>query len=560
MSLPRYRPPADAPSHFTLPRYPAMNSLAWTLPWIVTLSYAVTYVADARGQAVDLVGDLQDKAATAKQASWGHWGPFEDKYSSWTNHSNRLIPVYTLGGDLASFKGKQSAYRDPERLRKIFGYLPTQTVNPEAEYFDQTDLYRLQMAAVEAGKKYIFLVVFDGMDWDTTRAASIYRSQKVSYTSGRGSGLFFQDYQASTADFGLMVTAPHSAKANVDVNAQAVIAASDKLSGYDPLKGGSMPWTTEVDLTYLIGKDRDLPHTFTDSASSATSMCSGIKTYNAAINFAPSGEQVEPIGRTLQQRGWKVGIVTSVPISHATPACAYANNVTRSDYQDISRDLLGLPSASHRAQPLPGADLVLGAGWGVHADKDNAQGDNFMPGNRYLADADLRAVNVDQGGQYTVAQRTAGQLGNDVLNRATSTAIAKKTKLLGYFGTKHGHLPYQTADGKFNPVKDVAAREAYTLGDVEENPTLAELTKAGLRYLESSDRFWMMLEPGDVDWANHSNNLDNAIGAVLSGDDAVREVVQWIESKNAWDQSLVIVTADHGHLLVIREPSVLTGK
>ena len=69
--------------------------------------------------------------------------------------------------------------------------------------------------------------------------------------------------------------------------------------------------------------------------------------------------------------------MTSVPISHATPAAAYSHNVSRSDYQDLSRDLLGLPSISHRELPLPGIDVLLSAGWGEIVEAD---GTRLQPG------------------------------------------------------------------------------------------------------------------------------------------------------------------------------------
>jgi alkaline phosphatase len=101
-------------------------------------------------------------------------------------------------------------------------------------------------------------------------------------------------------------------------------------------------------------------------------------------------------------------------------------------------------------------------------------------------------------------------------------------------------------------------REIYSEADVFENPTLADMTKAAIQVLEKrSEGFWLMVEAGDVDWANHSNNIDNSIGAVLSGEDAVANIFGWIESKNAWDDSLVIITADHGHFFHLLDPSAL---
>src|SRR6185437_3411947 len=128
-----------------------------------------------------------------------------------------------------------------------------------------------------------------------------------------------------------------------------------------------------------------------------------------SINVGPSGEQVVPIARQLQSEGFAIGVVTSVPISHATPACAYANNVWRDDYQDLSRDLLGLPSIAHPSKPLPGVDVLLGAGWGTKIETTDAgQGKNFVAGNRYLTTADLAAIDATGGGHYRVAQRTSG--------------------------------------------------------------------------------------------------------------------------------------------------------
>ena len=69
-----------------------------------------------------------------------------------------------------------------------------------------------------------------------------------------------------------------------------------------------------------------------------------------------------------------------------------------------------------------------------------------------------------------------------------------------------------------------------------------------------------MIEAGDVDWANHQNNIDNSIGAVLSGEEAFARLVSWIESHGGWKETCVIVTADHGHYLVLDKPELLTGK
>ena len=481
-----------------------------------------------------------------------------------------MIPVYTFGIDLDAVGGASSVYRDERRLTELYGRLPGRTLNPQAEYFDQTDVFRLQEQAAAAGKKRIVLMIFDGMDWHTTRTAAIAATGRVAYDEGRGTGFAFQDYRGVSTDFGFCATSPANDGTRVDVDAQAVRnPGGETPGGYDPARGGATPWDPRCDLRYLIGRDRDGPDAVTDSAASATSLCTGRKTYNDAINVDPAGVEIVPLARRLQERGWAVGAVSSVPVSHATPACAYATNVSRDDYQDIARDQLGERSIFHREAPLPGLDVLIGGGWGVAGDpvKDRDQGRNVEPGNKYVADSTRAVIDAAHGGRYRVAERTAGRRGADVLAEAARDAVARKLRLFGFFGVGEGHLPFRTADGDFNPAgvagfgpdaaplrKKYGGAVHYTPADVAENPTLADMAVAALDVLASRGPFWLMVEAGDVDWASHANNIDTAIGAVQSGDAAFQAVVDWIERHDAWDDAAVIVTSDHGHLFVLTDP------
>lgn len=522
--------------------------------------------------AADPLRELQAAAIQAGRSDVAHWGPDSEKYISWSSHTNRLIPVYTFGTrgagegiDLGSYAGANSPYRSEEKLKAIYGFLPTHTLNPQAEYFDQTNLGELQRAALQAGRKHIFLVVFDGMDWQTTRAAAIYNSGRVGYDQGRGAGLHFLDYDArGTSQFGFVVTSPHDEGTDGNPDRQELIfPVKPQPGGYNVAKAGPTPWQPGNDLWYPIGlASKGVPgeHAYPDSAATATSLCTGVKTYNAAINIDPSGHQLQTVAHLAQERGYAVGTVTSVPISHATPAASYAHNVSRDDFQDLSRDLLGLPSASHPHTPLPGLDVLIGSGAGTESKTDKGQGANFIPGNRYLTAADLQTVDVAHGGRYVVAQRTPGQSGTAVLQAATATAARSGKRLLGMFGfAKTGHLPFQTADGDYRPAPGKTGKaEEYSDADLRENPTLADMTAAAITVLSRNPQgFWMMVEAGDVDWANHDNNLDASIGAVKSGDAAVKVITDWVEQHSNWNESLLIVTADHGHYLVLTNPQAV---
>ncbi|TWT61435.1 alkaline phosphatase [Rubinisphaera italica] len=515
----------------------------------------------------DYLFQLQTDAVEAGKSPVGHWGWEQDNYMKWGTHSNRLIPVYTFGTckagdgiDLTDYQNENSPYRNTASVRQIFHRVPPGTVNNEAEYFDQTNIYDIQLAALRDGKKHIILVVFDGMDWQTTFNASTYKNQQVKYDSGRGSGLHFQDYQAQgTSQFGWMVTSPYSDNGKVNVDHQTVSMENNpKLGGYTAAIGGPYPWSIPTELEYLIGKGT-IEHTYTDSASSATSMTTGEKTYDAAINIGPFGNQFTTIAHLAQKKNYKIGVVTSVPISHATPAAAYAHNVSRNDYQDLTRDLLGLTSISHPNNPLSGVDVLIGCGFGEDRNQDAGQGENFVPGNGYLTTEDLLKADSRMGGKYLVAQRSEGVSGKTLLEVAAQDAIDQQKRLFGFFGVDKGHLPFQTANGDFNPTIGRSKKaENYTDADLFENPTLSDFTAQAINVLSHNDApFWLMVEAGDVDWANHDNNLDNSIGAVLSGDAAVKVVTDWVEANSSWDETVMIVTADHGHYFVLEDPQLL---
>lgn len=534
-------------------------------------------------RAQDFIRELQRQAIEGDVSLLGHWGPVPEQYTYWRSHSNRLIPVYafgTKGGgdgiDLECYTGARSVYRNAKALQRIYGSLPTNTVNPTAEYMDQTNLAAIQRAAIAAGRKYVFLVVFDGMDWQTTFAAATYNNRQIAYREGRGTGLHFLDYTAGgTTQYGWMVTAPINEGTKTDVDKQTLKDSGTPIpGGYRVEKGGPNPWTPGNDPFYPITKvaagksDAVGEHAYADSASTATAMCSGEKTYNDAINVDRTGGQVATVAHEAQQKGLKVGVVTSVPISHATPASAYAHNVHRDDYQDLTRDLLGLRSIAHPTEALPGVDVLIGGGWGDEnlrsdSSEGKAQGTNFVPGNLWITPADLQSVDVEHGGKYVVAIREAGVDGARRLFAASQQAVDSGRRLFGFYGNDkaRGHLPFQTADGNYNPTigqKKVAER--YTPADLLENPTLAEMTSAALIVLEQSPSgFWLMVEAGDVDWANHDDNIDNSIGAVNSGDRAVKVITDWVEKHSNWKESLLIVTADHGHYLVLDRPELLTG-
>ena len=54
-----------------------------------------------------------------------------------------------------------------------------------------------------------------------------------------------------------------------------------------------------------------------------------------------------------------------------------------------------------------------------------------------------------------------------------------------------------------------------------------------------------MIEGGAVDWANHANEPDRMIEEQIDFVKAVEAVVAWVDKHSNWNDTLLILTADH---------------
>jgi alkaline phosphatase len=77
-------------------------------------------------------------------------------------------------------------------------------------------------------------------------------------------------------------------------------------------------------------------------------------------------------------------------------------------------------------------------------------------------------------------------------------------------------------------------------------PTLATMTRGAINVLSRNPNgFFLMVEGGAVDQASHSNRAGRMIEEMIDFTAAVEAVVQWVEAHSNWDETLLIVTADH---------------
>jgi alkaline phosphatase len=84
-----------------------------------------------------------------------------------------------------------------------------------------------------------------------------------------------------------------------------------------------------------------------------------------------------------------------------------------------------------------------------------------------------------------------------------------------------------------------------------ENPTFTEASLAALKVLsQDPNGFFVMLEQGDIDWANHDNDFQRMVGTTKDLDDAVQAIIDFVNQPGDgmdWTNTLLIVTADHSN-------------
>ena len=129
-----------------------------------------------------------------------------------------------------------------------------------------------------------------------------------------------------------------------------------------------------------------------------------------------------------------------------------------------------------------------------------AQGANAVAGNLYITEADLAAVDVKNGGAYVVAQTTSGVNGAKALQAAADRAVAEKRRLFGFYGSGANTCPTARPTAATTRLKGIKGTlESYSKADLDENPTLADMTRAALTVMaaEKGRPFALFVEAGD---------------------------------------------------------------
>src|SRR5690554_1454694 len=241
----------------------------------------------------------------------------------------------------------------------------------------------------------------------------------------------------------------------------------------------------------------------TDSAAASSSWGGGHRVSNGSLNVGPNGEAHTPIWVKFKKAGKMAGCVTSVAITHATPAGFCANSNKRNAQDDIAEQYLER-----------GFDVLMGGG------------DNFFNKDKRKDKQDLYTKFKNKG--YQIAK-----------SRAELKNLQAKAPVLGVFADDA--LPYYIDRNSDTELQ-------------RHVPTLAEMSAKAIEVLsQSHNGFVLQIESGKVDWAAHANDLGGLIHEQIQFDEAIKVVMDFAEKDK---ETLVIITSDHGNA----NPGIIYGK
>lgn len=254
---------------------------------------------------------------------------------------------------------------------------------------------------------------------------------------------------------------------------------------------------------------------YTDSAASGTALATGVKTANGKLGVDPNDAKLENASERAKKLGKAAGVVSSVPFSHATPAAWASHNPKRNNYHEIAAEMI--------AGDL---DVIMGAGHPLYTDDAVlAEQANY----KYISEKSYEEI-MAEGSKWDV-----------IVDESEFQALADGTVKPDqqYFGLAPAASTLQFNRTGNDPLQPFATPE----NDIVDLPTMS---KAALNVLgQDEDGFHLMIEGGAIDWAGHANTIGPNIEEVIDFNEAVDTVIEWVEKNSSWDETLLIVTADH---------------
>lgn len=288
-----------------------------------------------------------------------------------------------------------------------------------------------------------------------------------------------------------------------------------------------------------------------DSAGTMTAMMSGVKTDVGVIGVSEeiergdcstvAGNELITSLELAEIAGKSTGIISTARITHATPAATYAKSADRnwediSDMpesavtagcKDIADQLVNFEAnleARFAGLDVDGIEVVMGGGRRHFLPKDAAANSpdavSEVEGDR----TDGRNLVTEWQSQYPQGTYVFDETGFDSINTDTTSRI------FGLFN--ESHMQYEADRGN----------------DISGEPSIAQMTAKAIDVLDNNEAgFFLMVESGRIDHAHHAGNAYGALTDTIALSEAVDQAMTMTDPSD----TLIIVTADHGHVFTI---------
>lgn len=303
------------------------------------------------------------------------------------------------------------------------------------------------------------------------------------------------------------------------------------LNVWDNSYQSSLAWT---DPLYLRNRTNA-----TCSGASGTAIASGTKTYYYSLGVDVHQNAVNTIARHAKEIGKSAGVCANIPISDATPAVFFANNVSRNNGGEIYKQLI-LESK---------ADVIIGGG---HPEYDkhgvlkttpnySSTGDSFIWEGLTQGAVDYQ---TSSNSGWTSVQDCDGDgqpdpwtLVDDSASICSLITGPTPKRLLAIVPVENTMQFYRTG---------INANEVHFDDYNNGMPELWQLALVALNTLDNNpEGFFVMIEGDAADNAGHSNYKGRLIEEQITFNIAVDTVIEWIEANGGWDENLLIITSDH---------------
>ncbi|MCQ2958635.1 MAG: alkaline phosphatase [Bacteroidales bacterium] len=314
-------------------------------------------------------------------------------------------------------------------------------------------------------------------------------------------------------------------------HASATSSATSSLANWNNTYESRLAWTGK---DYLWkGKNA------TCSGASATAMSSGKKTYYFSLGVDVERNAMKSIARHAKEMGKSAGVATNSPYYDATPGAFFTNNPSRLNYNDLSRQLVIESNA----------DVVIGCDHPEYdnngqkkesPDYTNVGGEEIMQGLR--AGATTYAISSNSG--WNTVRDIDGDGEPDPW-----TFVEDSASLVQY-------MTGETPKRLFGMIPVEGSMQFYRDGIDVNNvhyddwnkgmPRLWQIGRVAINCLSKNENgFFLMIENDMVDNGGHKNRPGRQLEEQIEFNRTVDSVIAWIEKESSWDETLLIITADH---------------